>query len=122
MYAKCFTNTTTNATCYGIYIKTSQDGAIFDSRDDSLDGGPAASEFLNTTTDETDRELEKDDAAANTGGMSSEDDSDFTAFAPDGTTLRGWTGGAVKNGTLAEGNGVYGDGNVCLFTGAIFGN
>ena len=57
---------------------------------------------------------------ANNANMGSEDDSDFTAFAPDGTTLRGWTGAAVKNGTLAAGNGVYGEGNVCLFTGVIF--
>lgn len=53
--------------------------------------------------------------------MDSEDDSDFTAFAGDGTTLRGWVGAAVKNGTLAGGNGVYGDGNVCLFTAVVFG-
>lgn len=122
VYAKCFTNTTSNITNSAVYIKTSQDGAIFDSRDDDLDGGPASTDFLNIATAEIAAELETDSTGANNASMGSEDDSDFTAFAPDGTTLRGWTGAAVKNGTLAGGNGVYGDGNVCLFTGAIFGN
>lgn len=121
VYAKCFTNTTTNVTSYGVYIKTAQDGAIFDSRDSSADGGPAGTDFLNVATDETFAELDSDNATANNSRMGSADDSDFTAFAPDGTTLRGWTGAAVKNGTLGS-NGVYGEGNVCLFTGAIFGN
>ncbi|MDP3894484.1 hypothetical protein, partial [Nocardioides sp.] len=122
IYGKCFTNTAGPTTYYETYIKTSQNGTIFDSRNDSLDGGPAATDFLNTNTPETDAQLEEDSVGANSAAMDSEDDSDFAAFAPDGTTLRGFTAGAVKNGTLAGGNGVYGAGNVCLFSGGVFGN
>lgn len=120
VYAKCFTDTSGPTTYSEVFIKTSQNGAIFDSRQDSLDGGPAVTDFLNTDTIEGDRELETDSTGANNASMDSEDDSDFTAFAPDGTTLRGWTGAAVKNGTLPGGNGVYGDGDACLFTGIVF--
>ena len=37
----------------------------------------------------------------------------------DGTGLTGTFAVAVKNGNLAGGNGVYGEGNVCLFGGAV---
>ena len=120
VYGKCFTDTTAVTTHYGVYIETSQNGVVFDSRDDDKFGGPLITDFLNTDTPETLRELETENVAANNADMGSEDDSDFTAFAPDGTTLRGWSGAAVKNGTLAAGNGVYGEGNVCLFTGVVF--
>lgn len=122
VYAKCFTETAGPTTYSEVYIKSSTNGAIVDSRSDSLDGGPTAAEFLNTNTPETDATLEADSASANNSSMDSEDDSDFTAFGTDGTTLRGWTGAAVKNGTLAGGNGVYGAGDVCLFTGTITSN
>lgn len=122
VYAKCFTNTTGPTTYSEVYIKSSANGALVDSRNDSLDGGPAASDFLNTNTPEVDATLESDSASANNSSMDSEDDSDFTAFGTDGTTLRGWTGAAVKNGTLAGGNGAYGAGDVCLFTGTITAN
>lgn len=122
VYAKCFTDTSGPSTHSEVYIKSSTNGAIFDSRDDTLDGGPSAADFLNTSTPETDAILEADSASANNASMDSEDDSDFTAFGTDGATLRGWTGAAVKNGSLAGGNGVYGAGNVCLFTGTITAN
>lgn len=122
VYAKCFTDASVPSTFSEVYIKSSTNGAIFDSRQDSLDGGPAAAEFLNTNTPETDATLESDSASANNASMDSEDDSDFTAFGTDGTTLRGWTGAAVKNGTLPGGNGVYGAGDVCLFTGTVTSN
>lgn len=122
VYGKCFTNTTSNNTYYETYIASSVAGSVFDSRNDSRVGGALASDFLSPTTLETDATLEEENVGPNDADVDAQDDSDFVAFAPDGTTLRGWTGGAVKNGTLAGGNGVYGPGNVCLFTGAIFGN
>ena len=42
-------------------------------------------------------------------------------MAPDGTGLTGSFAVAIKNGNLAGGNGVYGDGNVCLFGGSAIG-
>ena len=118
VYAKCFTDLSGPRTYYATFIKTSVNGAIFDSRTDSLEGG-ATADFLNTDSNEDVTELESDDTGTNAATSDAEDGSDFTAFAPDGTTLRGWTGGAVKNGVLAGGNGAYGAGNVCLFTGFI---
>lgn len=120
IYAKCFTDLSVPTSYYEVYVKTSQNGAIFDSRDDSLEGGSAASDFLNTDTPLDDRLIEDSSAGANDASTDSADDSDFTIFAPDGTTIRGWVGAFVKNGNLPAGNGVYGQGNVCLFTGAIF--
>jgi len=121
VYAKCYTDTGLNETFVSTYIESSVDGAIVDSRTDTKEGGTAA-DFLNDDTAEVDRELEVNSADPDSASMFSQDDSDFTAFAPDGTALRGWTGVAVKNGTLPGGNGVYGDGNVCLVTGAVFGS
>ena len=44
----------------------------------------------------------------------------WRAMAPDGTASPGFAV-AIKNGNLAGGNGVYGDGNVCLFGGSAIG-
>ncbi len=100
--------------------RTSVDGAVMDSREREPDGGPTAADFLNTDTPEDDRAIEYDSVATDDATMDAEDGSDFTIFAPGGATLRGWTGGAVKSGTIAGGNGVFGAGNVCLFTGIIY--
>ncbi|MBS43379.1 MAG: hypothetical protein CMH83_09505 [Nocardioides sp.] len=122
IYGKCYHDTTADRTYYTTYIKTSRNGAIFDSRNDSEDGGPNDDDFLNIGTDEESRELEDTSASDGNTSMSAEDDSDFTAFGPDGTALRGWTGGAVKNGTIGQNGGPFGagSGNICLFTGAVF--
>lgn len=120
--AKCFTDLGTNTTSYMISMRTTQDGAIMDSRYDSLYGGANRSYFLNTDTAFDDSRVEYDSTSANNASSDSADESDFFVIAPDGTSLRGWTGGMVKNGTLAQGNGAYGEGNVCLFSGIVFGN
>lgn len=122
VYAKCFTDASGPTTFSEVHIRTSRNGAIFDSRDDTLDGGPTTADFLNIDSPETLTQLEGDSTGLNNSSMDSEDDSDFTAFAPGGTTMRGWTGAAVKNGTLAGGNGVFGAGDVCLFTGTVLAN
>jgi hypothetical protein len=120
IYGKCWTDTSTSTTEYATFIKSSVNYAVFDSRDQSQEGGPNFEDFLNPSTLEVDRQLESDDSGTDDATLDSQDESDFTAFAPDGTALRGWTGGAAKNGTLAGGNGVYGPGDVCFFTGGIF--
>ena len=40
---------------------------------------------------------------------------------PDGTSLTALTTIGVKQGTLPAGNGLFGDGNVCLFGLTVFG-
>ena len=50
------------------------------------------------------------------------DTEDFHAYAPDGTKLEGQLSLGVKSGAnLAEGNGVYGEGDACLFGGFVIG-
>ncbi len=120
VYGKCWHDTTSNTTHYYTYIKSSTTGSIFDSRSDDLLGGTDVGDFLNPSTDEEDAELEGTSVSANSSSSDTEDESDFMAFAADGTSLRGWTGGAVKNGTIAAGNGPFGAGNVCLFNGGFF--
>jgi hypothetical protein len=101
-----------------IYVETSANGAIFDG-DDELNGGPAAADFLNTDTAEDLRELENDTNATVDDTDASE--GEFMAMSTDGTKLVGQLSTAAKNGTLAGGNGLYGEGNVCLFQAEIAG-
>ena len=120
-YAKCFSYPVD--TVRGeIYVETTQAGSILSSNDgDDLPGGPLATDFLNPSTPEVDRQLYLETTLANDANYSPEDDDDNHLMAPDGTALDGKVQGAVKNGTLAEGNGVYGDGDVCLFAGNFVG-
>jgi hypothetical protein len=121
IYAKCFHDTTGDNVYAEIYLRTSANGSIFYSDDDSAYGSGGT--FLDSTTIETDRILSDGDGAASANSASAED-ADYTPFwamAPDGTTLQGASWEAVKNGTLPGGSqGVYGAGNVCLFTGRVF--
>jgi hypothetical protein len=116
--AKCFRDTTAGTTFAEISVATTANGAIFDGSTDELNGGPAATDFLNTDTLETDRIL--DDVSV-TGPEADLDEGEFNIVAPDGTHLVGQTTVAAKDGSLAGGDGVYGAGNVCLFGGEIAG-
>ena len=116
--AKCFRDTGGDETFAEMYIATKTDGAVFNGATDALEGGNAATDFLNTNTADTDRVL---DSATATGNTASYNEGEDTALAPDGTSLIGQTTVGAKNGTLAGGNGVYGDGNVCLFGGSAIG-
>lgn len=115
--AKCFRDTAADATFAEIYVKTAANGAIFDGEDE-LNGGPAATDFLNTDTALVDSEL---DSVSATGADALMDEGEFNAVGPDGTHLIGQLTVAAKNGALAGGDGVYGEGNVCLFGGEIAG-
>lgn len=113
IYAKCFDfGGETNG---AVFIKTSENGAILESDFVTIDGEP----FLDTTTPETQREVlfesDNENDADYFGGPFTE----FAAMAPGGTAIRGDVQIAVKNGTLAGGNGIYGDGDVCLFAGEV---
>ncbi|MCM0620068.1 hypothetical protein [Nocardioides bruguierae] len=115
VYGKCFmVGTTIN---YVVAVSTKEDGVLMDSREDSL---VTEGSFLDVDTPETDRIMEEDSASAGTADSDAEDSSDFLILAPDGTTIRGWSGGALKTGALPGGNGPFGAGKVCLFTGGAF--
>jgi hypothetical protein len=114
IYAKCLSF---GVTVRGeVLIKTSADGSIFSGENEELAGQP----YLNTTTPEKERVISEEQAAANKGEMlAGQDEVAFYAFAPDGTSVRGDGLVAVKNGTPAGGDGIYGAGNVCLFSGDL---
>lgn len=95
-----------------IFIKTSLGGSIFDSDDDDLHGDP----FLEPSTGEDDRRTMYKSASTNDASIYGLHSSEVLAQAPDGTVLRADTSIAVKGGNLPGGNGIYGDGDVCLFT------
>jgi hypothetical protein len=117
IYAKCFRDTSTNTTFAEVYAQTSADGAVMEGTDDHP-GGNAAADFLNTSTLEEDRELADEEA---TGNDADYDEAEWALAFPDGTGLTGQDVVGAKNGNLAGGNGLYGEGNVCLFQGSILG-
>jgi hypothetical protein len=114
--AKCFRDTVADQTFAEIYAKTAADGAILDAEDD-LGGGAVAADFLNTDTALVDSEV---DSVSVTGADADLEEGEFAVVGPDGTHLVGQVTVAAKNGVLAT-DGVYGEGNVCLFGGEIAG-
>ena len=115
VYGKCYRDEAADEVFADVYISTTANGAILDGEND-LSGDP---DFLDTNTPEIDRALEIDTSALLDAATVNE--TEFTAMAPDGTKLVGQVGTAAKNGDLAGGNGIYGAGNVCLFTAEIAG-
>ena len=104
VYGKCFTDTSGPTTYAYTYIRTSQNGAVFAANEDY--------NFLDTDTDEEDRELEYDSASTNSASFWR---SQFTAIAVDLTGIAGVVSVGAKNGSPAEGNAGYGAGDACLF-------
>lgn len=122
VYGKCFS---AGGTVYGeVFIETSAEGAIFASNQADLKrGGNTAALFLNPTTPETERQLLVQSVVGANGTTYGPDDrDDWHAMAPDGSALDGSVQVAIKSGTLTEGNGVYGEGDVCLFGGFAAGS
>ena len=121
VYGLCFSEPG-GPTVYGeVFIKTTAAGSVLDSDEDSLEGGPTALDFLNPGTDEVDRELFLS-SVTTPGATFDGSGQDWHAMAPGGTSLNGELSLGVKGGDLAEGNGVYGTGDVCLFGGFGLGN
>jgi hypothetical protein len=122
IYAKCFRDAATDTVIGRIYIETSAAGAVFESSDgDIKEGGLSAADFLNPDTPETEREIASQEVTGVGAEFEHNNNDAWRAMAPDGTGLNGLFSIAVKNGELPEGNGVYGEGNVCLFGGDSIG-
>jgi hypothetical protein len=114
LYAKCFTDTTADETYAFVYAATTAAGSLLASGDDTLDGDP----FLDPATDEVDREAYSE----STGNDSADGFRNvFELSAPDGTVLHGQIATYAKNGALAGGDGPYGGGDACLFSGTVIG-
>jgi hypothetical protein len=114
LYGKCFVDTTGPTLFATTYIATKQDGAIFDAVFDELSGSGAGG-YLNVATAEDLREVYGQSVASNTAFIA--EAADFGATAADGYSLFGILQVAAKSGAITGGDGLYGAGNVCLFTG-----
>lgn len=116
IYSKCYTDVSGPDTYAYVYLKTSVNGAIFDSDDDEFDGAPL---FLNTDTIEVDRELMDTSTGVNSATIDADASYSTQVFTPSGLSFEMQPGLAVKNGTLPGGNGLYGEGDACLFTASL---
>lgn len=114
VYGKCFRSTAVDTVFARVYIETSADGAVFESGTDQLEGTGG---FLDVATDENDRELLATSAGTNGALL---DTGQWYAMSSDGTGIGGRVAAGAKNGTVGA-NGVFGDGNVCLFGGDAIG-
>jgi hypothetical protein len=114
VYGKCFDSG--GSTRGVILISTTADGAIFASEEDGKNGTPV---FLNAATAEGERELMQESIGPNNSAYFGVHTTEFAAMAPDGAAIRGDGQVAVKNGILANGNGLYGPGDVCLFAAEL---
>jgi hypothetical protein len=117
VYGKCFRDTGASATYAETYIRTRVNGSILDSDEDLFSGNP----FLDTGTAENARQLSQRSQATGSAGIDADDNGTFGAAAPDGTAITGQVAAAVKNGTLAGGDGIYGAGDKCVFWGHLIG-
>jgi hypothetical protein len=114
LYAKCFTDDSSDTTHAYVYAATNAAGALLASGEDSLLGDP----FLDPGTDEEDREV----WSASTGNDAADGfRNQFQITAADGTAIHGLVTAYAKNGALPGGNGQYGDGDACLVSGFVFG-
>ena len=117
IYGKCFESLDSDTVWSFTYIRTSVNGSVLDSPSSSYSGNP----FLDIATPEDDRVLNSS-SEANPGSSSySATFSDWQAMAPGGSAVMGSAGTGVKKGDLPGGNGVYGAGDACLFSGYIAG-
>lgn len=119
VYGKCFIDSSGPELYSVVYIATKQNGAIFDSDEDELSGEEPEG-YLNIGTPEDERELIEDGTNENDADMQYEGDTEFGATAADGYTIQGVNQVAEKFGNPAAGDGPYGPGNVCLFSGYVF--
>jgi hypothetical protein len=127
VYAKCFNDTSGPTTYAEAYIRTTIDGSVYNTSLGVTAAlfGQNTQTYLNTNSPEAhptlgDRRLFSATVAANNtysnnGGVR------FTAAAPDGSALQGVMTAYVKNGNPANGNGIFGAGNVCIVTGFTTG-
>lgn len=116
LYGKCFRETATPQSYAELFVETTINEAIFDGDEGEQAGGPAT-DYLNTDTTELDRRILSEDTADNAANIQGEGDSEFTLIAKSGLTVVGDVAVAVKHGALTGGDGPYGAGNQCLFTG-----
>lgn len=115
IYAKCYTDTSVPKTFMNLFIKTSENGFLFEGDDDEADGNP----FLNVGTAEIDRALMDANANLNDATFFAMHSNEVDVSGPGGINFEARIQIGVKNGTLAGGNGIYGEGDVCIAAGDL---
>jgi hypothetical protein len=125
VYAKCFADDDVGANPHvmgQVYAETTQDGAILKSYSTSLEGNGGADQMLNAGTSEEDRVMTDSASFTNMAGVANATDPDqfgFMVAAPDGSAINGDVSVATKTGSLPGGDGIYGAGPACVFTGYL---
>ena len=116
VYAKCYRDSVLDELEGALFVLTTRDFSIMEAAND-LPGGPAATDYLNLSTPESDRIL---DTTQVTGPDTAYTEDENMMAAPGGPTISMVTGIAIKNGPVFA-DGPYGPGNACIFQGAAFG-
>jgi len=119
-YGKCYVDTDFNgvglpATIAETFARTSANGSILEADDSNLPGDP----FLDSNTPEEDRDMTEASSPTNGAETDADDNAAFGAAAPGGTSVSGQANVAAKQGDVTGGNGIYGDGNSCVFWGEL---
>ena len=117
IYGKCFTDTSINQVNSYTFIRTSVDGSVLDSDDNNYSGD----EFLDVATLEDDRSIHSTDASGDSANYYASHTAEWQAMAPNGSAVVGSAGNGAKEGDLPGSNGIYGAGDVCLFSGFLSG-
>ena len=121
VYGKCYVDSTTAGNPFvsgELFIETSAEGVIYSADDSSTNNG-----FLSPSTPETNRELLSGGSAAGIGNpgtlnLTDADAGAFHAIAP-GIAMQGQLTVGTKVGSPPAGDGVFGPGNACIFSGAV---
>jgi hypothetical protein len=116
IYGKCMTDTSGPTTLGFIFAKTSESDAILNSIYAPLFGVPS---FLQPGTNEMQRFVNTATAGTNSAGFVPPTLDQVSGVSAGGATFEATTAINVKNGNLPSGNGPYGDGDVCLFSGQL---
>jgi hypothetical protein len=114
IYAKCFRDTGTNELYGEMYAATTRAFSIMEGSD-TLEGGAAATDYLNPNTPEVDRQIDVETVSLN---ATSYGESENMAAAPNRTAIMAFTAIGLKNGAVA-GDGPFGPGNACIFQGVF---
>lgn len=116
VYGKCVTDNSGPSTLGFIFVKTSESDAVLNSIFGPLFGVPS---FLQPGTNEMQRFINTATAGANSAGFAPPTIDQASGWSAGGTAFEATTSINIKNGNLPGGNGPYGAGDVCLFSGQL---
>jgi hypothetical protein len=120
IYGKCYRNTSTDLAFAGIFVSSSEDGAILRT---AAGGNLVGTDYLDDDTSPSFSSIASAAATNNTAVASAPDsEQGFTIVAAGGKLhLTGVASAAAKNGTPSGGDGPFGSGDGCLFGGYVVG-